>query len=161
MNGMETKARLDEDRDLEKILEELVPRLVPAGLKSRVLESANAVRREVVMTSRMWAVAAACLVIIFVAVAGDRIISKSQVDGLFAPVGRSASTAPSDEEIRPVLAELGVGEKALEGESGEKSFLVRNLISRMGPGSESPENLSEILKTLEGWYDDEGTENLY
>ncbi len=161
MSGMETQARLDEDRGLEKILEELAPRPVPAGLRARILAPARAARREVVMTSRMWAVGAACLVIIFVSVAGDRILSKSRVDGLFAPVGRSASTAPSDEEIRPVLAELGVGEKALEGESGEKSFLVRNLISRMGPGSESPEKLSEILKTLEGWNDDEGKENPY
>jgi hypothetical protein len=148
-------------RKLEKALGDFVPRPVPPGLKSRVLESANAARREVVMTSRMWAVATACFVLILLSVAGDKMISKSQVDALFAPVGRSASAAPFDEEIRPVLAELGIGENALNSESGKKSFLVRNLISRMGPGAESGEDLPGLLKKLEGWNGNEDTEDPY
>ena len=161
MSGMNDENRLDEDRDVERALAGLTARPVPPGLKTRVLESARAARREVVMTSRMWAVATACLVLIFMSVAGDRMISGPRIDDIPAFADRPAASAPSDADIGPVLVELGIGDKALEGGPGEKSFLVRSLLSRMGPGPQGREETPDLLKILEGWTDDEGTKNPY
>ena len=159
MTGMTNNVRLDEDSELETALAELAPRPAPQGLKARVLGSATASRRNVAMNPRMRSVATVCLVLIFLAVAGDAIVSKSQTSDVLALAGRSSSPASPAEDIRPVLAELGAGGISMETLSGGQSFLTRSLLTRMGPGSESHENLPELLKKMEGWNDDEGTEN--
>ena len=159
MTGMTNNVRLDEDSELETALAELAPRPAPQGLKARVLGSATASRRNVAMNPRMRSVATVCLVLIFLAVAGDAIVSKSQTEGILAPAGRFSGPASSDEDIRPILAELSIVEAYLGIQPGEQSFLTRSLLVRMGPGSESRDNLPNTLKKLEGWDDDEGTEN--
>jgi hypothetical protein len=158
MTRMEKNVRFDEDGALEKTLAELVPRPAPPGLKGRILASADEVKERVVMTPRMWSVAAACLVLIAAVLVGDAIISRSQMDDIFALVGRPSAPA---QDLSSVLAELGAAGVGMEVRAGEQSFLTRRFLARMGPDPDSGVSIPEISKKLEGWNDDEGTENPY
>ena len=161
MTRMEKNVRFDEDGALEKTLAELVPRPAPPGLKGRILASADEVKERVVMTPRMWSVAAACLVLIAAVLVGDAIISRSQMDEIFALVGRPSAPAPPAQDLSSVLAELGAAGVGMEVRAGERSFLTRSLLDRMGTDSASHASIPEFSKKLEGWNDDEGTENPY
>ncbi len=159
MTETEKKGRFSGDGEVEEILAGLVPRSEPPGMRGRILASAAASGKDIAMTPRMWFGAVFCLALIAVVLAGDALLSRSQLDAMSAFFCRTSVSPPPPEGLARLLSELSVGDADVENRTGGRSFITRSLLARMGPDSESGVSIPRFVTKLEGWNEDEAAQN--
>jgi hypothetical protein len=142
--------------DIEKTLLSLSPKAVPPGLRAGVLESALKKRQGLLMTTGLWAAAAACVAIIAVAVLGDAAVTRAQNDDLRALLNGSGLSRLAGEETGTLPAEFYGEISDLERAGLERMAMTRPAIKR-----KSLQDVFAARERLKGWLDheDEGTQS--
>ena len=142
--------------DIERSLERLAPKAIPAGLRQRGMDSALETGRDVAMTPRRRASAAGWLILTTMVMIGDAVSSKRQFGRISALLGGPGVSNPAGEEIGLLWAELG-------SDLGDLDKLSREgiIFSRLGSRRGSPWAYFEAQDRLKGMIDHEDPENYY
>jgi hypothetical protein len=142
--------------DIERSLGQLVPKPAPPGLRERVLDSAIEVRKNAAMTPRMRTVAVVCSILIVAVLGVDPLISRHEAARMAALLDGPGVSAPIEEEVRLLWAEVG-------GDLGDLDKFCKEgiLLSRLGSRGGSREAFLEARDWLKGMIDHEDPENYY
>lgn len=142
--------------DIERSLERLAPKAIPPGLGQRVMAAVLESRKNTVLTPQMRVIAAICLALASIAIAGDAVISKQQSGRIAALLGGPGVSNPAGEDVRLLWAEVGSDLGGLDKLRKEEIF-----ISRLGSRHDSPWAFLKAQDRLKGMIDHEDPENYY
>lgn len=142
--------------DIEKSLARLVPKPGPHGLRQRIIGHALKARKKAVVTPRMRALAAICLVLTSIVMVGDAVVSKWQSGRIAALLGGPVVSKPAGDEARLLWVELGA-------DLGDFDKFRREgiALSRLRSRDDSRYAFFETRDWLKGMIDHEDPENYY